>query len=483
MIFLSIIRIVSSLVAIIGSTYLFPISAALVCKEYHVILPFAIPMVCSWVIALSINLPCFILRKKIKMKLRSTFAAVALSWAVICIFGALPLYFTHSTANFTDAVFESVSGFSTTGMSVITNVETLPQSINLYRCQTHWLGGMGVVALTVALLPLLGVGGFQLIKAETTGPEKGKITSKITTTAKYLWLIYLIMTVFDIAALMFCGLDLLDAISIAFSTMGTGGFSVRNGSIAGFNSIGVNIVCTIFMFLSGVNFSMYFYMITGRFDEIKSNSEFKYYIVIFFLCVIFVTFCLKSYFGSFGNSLMVSSFTVASVITTTGFTCADYTVWPVSAQILILLLFFTGACSGSTAGGIKIVRWAILYKQFKNDIKKLLHPQGIFTIKLNGKVASKDIVPTVSSFIFLYIVLVIITTVIGCLAKFDILSSFSAAACFLGNIGIAFGKFASSPLDFVPPLVKWWYAFVMLAGRLELYTIIILFLPEYWRNR
>ena len=478
---LNILRVLSILLGIVGGTFLIPIGVAVAYKEYAMILPFAIPMAISLVLMLAINIPA---RKvKYNMTTRQTFLIVALSWVVASFMGAVPLYFSGSIKSFTDAVFESCSGFSTTGATILSEIESLPRSINLWRCLSHWLGGMGIVTLTVAVLPFLGVGGFQLIKAETTGPEKGKVTSRITTTAKALWGIYMGFTVLEIIALKIAGMDFVDALSHGFATLGTGGFSTMNASIGGYNSLAIEIVITVFMFLAGINFSLFYYIIFRKSDEVKSNSELKAYIAIVFTSIIIVTLCLLSKYGSFGKSLRYASFQVISLLSTTGFCTDDFLNWPATAQFIAFLMFFIGGCSGSTSGGIKVVRWVILGKQVSNETKKMLHPHGVFTIRLNGRPCNSNIVSNVASFLAVYLLLLAITTGVGCLGNLDILTSLTGALSMVGNVGPAFGLLGpSANYGFLPAFVKWWYCFAMLAGRLELYTMVIFFFPSYWKK-
>ncbi|MBR7064837.1 MAG: TrkH family potassium uptake protein [Treponema sp.] len=478
---ITITKIISIIIAFIGVTYLIPIAVALSCSETQVLLPFIIPMIISWILA-----AIFLLGgKKIKMHLstRGAFIVVALAWIAGSAFGAIPLYFSGALPSFTDAFFESVSGFSTTGATICTDIEALPRSINLWRCQTHWLGGMGIVALTVAVLPLLGVGGFQLIKAETTGPEKGKVTPKITTTAKVLWLTYTAFTAILMVLLLLAGMDFIDALSHAFATLGTGGFSTKNAGIGGFNSLSIDIIFTVFMFIASINFSIYYYAITKKFAEIRDNSELKVFLAIFFFCLIAVTLIITPQFGNFFTALRYGSFQVAAISSTTGFGTSDFTTWAPSAQFILFALYFFGGCAGSTAGGVKVVRWIILAKQVHNETLRMIHPHGIFSIRLNGKVGRKDIVFNVASFMTMYFALVALTTAIGCFCNIDLYTSFTGALSMVGNVGPAFGKLGPSfNYGFLPSALKWWYCFAMLAGRLELYTIILFFMPAFWKK-
>lgn len=481
MIIFDIARIIFIVIAIVSLFTIIPIITALSCGEYWVLPNFLIPML----FAVLIGFIFYVFGKKraLSLSTRSVFFVVSFSWIGICFYGSLPLFFSGSTKSYLDAFFESVSGFTTTGGTIFSDVESLPRSINLWRCEMHWLGGMGVIALTTALLPLLGIGGFQLIKAESTGPEKGKITPKIANTAKNLWLIYVIFTFMNFVLLLVCGMDVIDSLSHAFSTLGTGGFSTKNSSIAYYNSSAVDTVCTIFMLLAGVNFSLYFYLISRKYEEIKKNSELKLYLGIVTVVIAILVLCLFGFYGSFGKSLRYVAFQVASIISTTGFMTSDYTLWPSYAQFFIFILFFIGGCSGSTAGGFKVVRWLVLGKQAKNEMLRMLHPHGVFNISLNGKAGRKDLVFNVSAFMFVYIILALITTFIGTLSGIDIYTSFTAAFSMIGNIGPAFGELGpTANYGFLSDGVKIWYSFAMIAGRLELYNMIIFFLFDYWRK-
>ena len=478
---ISLLKISSILLSIGGVLFAIPLGVAFYYGESQVYLSFIIPMAVSFVFVAAVNFPTR--HRKITMNTRQTFLIVALSWVVVSLMGAIPLYASGSIPRFVDALFESVSGFSTTGSTILSEIESLPKSINMLRCLTHWIGGMGIVTLTVALLPLLGVGGFQLIKAETTGPEKGKVTARITTTAKILWLIYLGFTVAETIALKIAGMTFSDALSHAFATLGTGGFSTRNSSIGAYNSVAIDVIIMIFMFLSGINFSLYFYIITRKFSDIGTNSEFKAYLIIIFALIAAVTVSLIGYYGSFGSSLRYSSFQVISLMTTTGFSTADFMDWPAVTQFLLFVTFFIGGCSGSTSGGVKVIRWLVLGKQVQNETRKMLHPHGVFAIRLNGRPGRKDIVFNVAAFMVVYFGLVAITTFVGCLGKLDVWSAFTGALSMVGNIGPGYAMLGPSQnFGFLPDFVKYWYSFAMLAGRLELYTMIIFFLPVYWEK-
>ena len=475
------VRLIFIVLSIIGISLLIPIVAAFALKEYSVLPSFIIPML----ISVALGLGFFFADRKsaVQFSVRNVFLFVAIVWLAISVFGALPLIFSGAIPNVVDAFFESVSGFSTTGATILTEVESLPRSINLWRCEMHWLGGMGIIALTVALLPLLGVGGFNLIKAESTGPDKGKVTPKMANTAEVLWFLYFGLTVAHAIALKLCGMDVIDSISYAFSTLGTGGFATKNSSVASYNSLSIEIVCTVFMFLAGINFSLYYYLLTKKTDEVKKNSELKIYLVLFFGSAILIALFLIPYYHSFWTSFRYSIFQVGAIMTTSGYATADYLLWPSAAQFFLFLLFFTGGCAGSTAGGFKVIRWVILGKQAKNEMMRMLHPHGIFSIRLNGKAGRRDLVYNVAAFTFVYAILTIATTFFGTASGLDIMTSFSASLSMIGNIGPAFGALGpTANYGFLHPLLKLWYCFAMIAGRLEIYNLIIFFFPEYWKK-
>ena len=475
--FLVFIRIFAIILSIIGTSFLLPVFTAVYYGEYSAILPFVVPMAASWILGMVF----YFSGKKVPVKLgtRAVFVFVSFAWIAISFFGAIPLYAGGWIKDFSSAVFEAVSGFTTTGATVLKDVEVLPRCVNLWRMEMHWLGGMGIIALTTAVLPLLGVGGFALVKAESTGPEKGKITPKMANTAKALWGIYLGLTVLQTVMLMLCGMDFIDALSHTFSSLGTGGFSSKNASIGGFNSLSAEIVCTVFMFLAGVNFSLYFYALTGKFSELKNNSELKAYVSIFVTVIICLALSLVKYYGGFGKALRYASFQVASIMTTTGFVTADFLQWPSVSQFFIFILFFIGGCSGSTAGSFKVIRWVILAKKARVEMLKMIHPHGVFTVRVNGSAGREDLVLNIASFVFVYFCLAFISTFAATLGGIPLFESFTASLSMLGNIGPAFGPFAD--YGWIPCFLKWIFSFMMIAGRLEIYNLIILFTKDFWK--
>ena len=468
----TVMRILTYVLCIVGTALLLPLGVAIWRGETPMIPVFAGPLALAWLASLT-----FLIKARGKPKvigLQDAFAVVGTLWIVICLFGALPLYFSGSFASFTDALFESVSGFTTTGATVLADVESLPQSVNVWRCLAHWLGGLGVVALGVAMIPLLGAGGFRLIKAEATGPDKDKFTVSIASTAKALWFIYVGLTVFQAWLLHSAGLEWIDALCHALSTLGTGGFSTRNASVGAFGNAAVEWICTVFMLLGTINFAMYCKLFAGRVSEVAKNSELRAFLVVVPAAVAAVVAVEAFSSPSFGETLRKASFQVVSVISSTGFMTSDYTCWKSASQIVVVALFLIGGCAGSTAGGIKIIRWMVLAKQLVNEMRRLVHPYGVYTLRINGIPGRENFIPAVAVFIFAYLSLVVVTAFAGALCGLDLLTAFTAALSMAGNIGPAFGSLGPScNYGDLPDFLKWWYMATMLAGRLEIYTLLL----------
>lgn len=477
----SLFRLVSVLLMIVSATMLFPAGVAFYYEEFEMIKAFVEPFVFCVLVG---GIVLLVTRKyKFKLNSRTGFVAVFLCWVSCTVLGAYPLMRSGYIPQFANAIFESASGFTTTGATILSEIESLPRSFNLWRMQMHWLGGMGVVALTVALLPLLGVGGFQLIKAETTGPEKGKITPKITNTAKILWMTYGAFTVIQTILLMIAGMDFVDAIGHTFATLGTGGFSSKNASVGAYNSSAIDWICTLFMILAGINFSLYYLILTGKGKSVLKNTELKVYLSIIAVATIAIALLISPLYEGFFNSIRYAIFQVSSITTTTGFSTVDFDMWPSAAKMILFLLMFVGGCSGSTGGSIKVVRWVIVAKQLNNETKRMLHPHGVFSIQLNGRAGRKDLVYSVTAFLFLYFVFVIFTALVASLNGSNLITSISASLALVGNIGPGFSSVG--PVEnygFFSDAAKYWFSFAMIAGRLELYTMIMIFLPAYWKN-
>jgi len=415
---------------------------------------------------------------------RSGFLFVALSWISASALGALPFCLSGAIPSYTDAFFETMSGFTTTGASILTDIEPLPKSILFWRSTTHWLGGMGIVVLTVAIFPLLGVGGLHLMEAEAPGPSVDKITPRVAGTAKILWLIYIGFTVIEIILLMIGGMDLFDATTHTFGTLATGGFSPKNASVGYYKSAYIDAIITIFMLIAGMNFSLYYKLLRGNIREVVRDSEMKTYLGIFLIASVLIAWDLmgKKY-ASFGESFRFASFQAASILTTTGFVTDDYMQWPNFAQVVLFVLFFIGGCAGSTGGGIKVIRIVTLFKMSITEMKYLIYPRGIFGIFVNGQYLKKNIVYDIAALVFLYFAIFFIVTVIVASGGYDIMTSVGATIATLGNIGPGWGKVGPVfNYAFFPDYIKWVLSLTMLIGRLEVYTITVLLTPMMWRR-
>ncbi|MDA3900876.1 MAG: TrkH family potassium uptake protein [Spirochaetes bacterium] len=479
----NVIKPLSALLIIIAMNMIIPAIIALYYSENDVFFAFTI------IIGTVIFIGFFILylfrnRYTSELQPRDGFLFVSLSWVMASFVGALPFYITGAIPGFISAYFGTMSGFSTTGATILTNIEELPRSLLFWRSQTHWLGGMGIVVLTVAILPMLGIGGLQLIKAEAPGPTMDKLTPRIKGTAKILWLIYFGMTVVETLLLMLTGMNLFDAVTTTFATLATGGFSTYNSSIGHFDSPYIHSIITLFMILAGINYSLHYRLLIGNFKSVFRDSEIKVFLSIFFIVSGLITYDLYSnYYDSFFTAIQYATFQVASVLTTTGFATTDFSLWPPFSITLLFLLMFIGGCSGSTGGGIKVIRIITLVKMAMNEMKYLLHPRGIFRLRVNGSAIRKDIAYSIAAFIFIYILILLITTLIVATSGQDLLTSFTTALATVGNIGPGLGKVGPAyNYAFYPDYIQLFLSFAMLVGRLELYTVLVLFTPLFWKK-
>lgn len=479
----AIIRVLAVLLLIVSVFLLLPVAVAVIYHEYSIIWSFLLPMALVWVVCV----PAVLVTRHTSgttITSKGGYLLVSSGWILAAAFSALPFYLSGAIPHFADAFFETMSGYTTTGASILTNIQALPKAMLFWRSLTHWLGGMGIVVLTVAVFPLLGIGGLQLVKAEAPGPTVDKITPKITSTAKILWLTYVLMTVVEIILLMFGGMNLFDAATNTFGTVATGGFSPRNASIGAYHSAYIDVVITVFMMLAGMNFLLYYRAVIGDFRSVVRNSELKSYVGIFVIATLLIAFTLDGHtYRGIGQSLRYASFQAASILTTTGFTTANYAKWPVFAQVVLFVLMFIGGSTGSTGGGIKVARIVILLKQGVNEMRYLLHPRGIFSMRMSGLHLRKDIVYTVSGFVYLYIFMLFITTLVVASGGNGILTSLTAALATLGNIGPGFGRIGPvSNYAYLPDYIKWFLSFAMVVGRLEIYTVLVLFTRTFWKR-
>ncbi|MDR1353263.1 MAG: TrkH family potassium uptake protein [Treponema sp.] len=469
------------LLGVTALAMIFPLVYALALGDLITARAFCLPLGAALLAALP---AAFITRKRpVRFGYKDGFLLVFLAWVLCCLLGAFPYYLSGRGISFCDAVFESSCGFTTTGATAIGDIEALPRPLLLWRSLTHWFGGIGIVVLTVAFLPLFGVGAFQLVKAELTGPEKERVTPKITHTAKILWFFYLGLTAALFLFYIIGGMGWFDALCHALPVIATGGISTKNAGISFYNSAFIDGVSTVFMLLAALNFNLYYRLSRLKFREVYKNSEGRAYFLIFIIAAVLISAALVPHYGSAGRALRYGSYQAASVLSTSGSVIADYEAWPVLAQAVLFALMFVGGCSGSTAGGIKVIRHVVLWKQLGNEFMGILYPQGIFGVRLNRKVGRKDVVYGAAGFVCIYVVTVFITALVSAALGVDAFSSFCTALAMTGNIGIGFGAAGpASGYGAFPAALKYFYSFIMIAGRLELWTVLILFVPEFWRK-
>ena len=447
-------------------------------------LPFVEGFAITFVAGLLCWLPVH--RSKKDLRLRDGFLVVASFWTVIGTAGAAPLYFADALSlSFTDAVFESMSGLTTTGATVLTGLDELPLSILYYRQQLQWLGGMGIIVLAVAVLPMLGVGGMQLYRAETPGPVKDtKLTPRITETAKALWYVYLAFTIACTLGYYIAGMGMFDALCHAFSTVAIGGFSTHDASIAHFDSPAIDLVAVFFMFVAGINFSLHFF--AWRYVSIKhylQDQEFRAYAFILLTVSTVVTASLFFYrgFETPIDTFLDALFQSVSIATTTGFTTDSFALWPAALPALLIFTSFIGGSAGSTAGGIKVIRWLLVYKQGVREITRLVHPSAEIPVKLGTKAVQPRIVEAVWGFFSVYIIVFGVMLLAMMSTGLDQVTAFSAVAATLNNLGPGLGGVASGFMD-LSNTAKWISVVGMLLGRLEIFTLLVLITPTFWRT-
>lgn len=443
----------------------------------------------SFLLTILIGAPIGFILSNIKAEKKAIYAKegfliVGFAWIIISAIGALPFVISGAIPSFIDAFFETVSGFTTTGATILTAIEGLPKGILFWRSFTHWIGGMGFLIFMLALIPSLGSNSIHLLKAESPGPSPGKIVPKIKETAKILYLIYFALTLIEGILLMCAGMNLYDAVIHAMGTAGTGGFSNMNVSIAAFNSPAIEWIITIFMLIFGINFALYFQILKGNFKGFFKNEELRYYLLIIVSAFILITVNIISLNG--GDiilSIRQSAFQVSSIVTSTGFATVDFNFWPTLSKLIIVMLMFVGAMAGSTGGGIKTVRIVIMLKAIKREINKIIHPKRVNSVKIDGKTVDEDIIHGVFLFIGAYIIISLIAIFIISFDNFDVVTTVTSVITTMSNIGPGLevvgpaGNFAA-----FSPLSKLVLSFCMLAGRLEIYPMLIMFSPSIWRK-
>ena len=415
---------------------------------------------------------------------RDAYLIVTLGWIASSMFATLPFMIHGSIPSFTDAFFEMMSGFTTTGSTILKDVEALPHGLLFWRSMTHWLGGMGIIVLSLAILPLLGIGGMQLFQAEVAGPSKEKLHPRVTETAKRLWAIYIILTFAEVILLILGGMNLFDALCHSFGTMATGGFSTKNASIAYFNSPFIEYVIVFFMFLGGTNFSLHYLALHGKLNSYFKDEEFKFYFTFILLTVGFTT-CYLFFVNNqtFESSFRHAAFSIMTVLSSTGFATVDYEAWaPFFTQFFLFLLLF-GACAGSTSGGVKMIRYHLLIKNGILELKRLIHPSAIIPVRYNNRSVSSEIISKVSSFVLLYLAIFGISSVIMAFLGLELQSAMGSVAASMANIGPGLGSTGPvSNYSHVPEVGKWVLSFLMLIGRLEIFTVLIIFSPAFWKK-
>ncbi|MFC4723403.1 TrkH family potassium uptake protein [Geojedonia litorea] len=433
-----------------------------------------------------------------EMNKREGYIVVAFGWIIMALSGALPYLLTGVIPNFTSAFFETMSGYTTTGATILNDIEAVPKGVLFWRSMTHWIGGMGIIVLAIAILPLLGIGGMQLFAAEAPGPNADKLHPRITDTAKRLWLIYFGYTAAETILLQVAGMSFFDAINHSMSTLSTGGFSTKNASLAHWNGQPIiQYIVMLFMFLAGTNFVLSYFAFKGRIQKIIKDEEFKLYVkfiaIFTIICALIIYFradlSLSSIdhpmvWGQAESAIRHALFQVLTVITTTGFITADYTLWTPFLVVFFFGLMFLGGSAGSTAGGVKVVRHLILIKNGFLEFKRALHPNAILPVRYNTKSVSGDIVFNILAFFILYMLSFIVGALVFSMFQIDFQSAIGLSASSLGNVGPALGSFGPvNNYAALPLLAQWWASFLMLIGRLELFTVLILLTPFFWRNR
>ena len=414
---------------------------------------------------------------------REGFVIVSLSWILLSFFGSLPFVFSQEISSLIDAFFETVSGFTTTGATILTNIESMPKSFLFWRAFTHWIGGMGILMFVLAFLPQKDMQSMHIMRAEVPGPSVGKLVSKTTVTARILYIIYTVFTVAQIIALLCCKMPVFDSVTTAFATAGTGGFSVKNASIAAYNSLPIEIVCTFFMLLFGINFNLFYLIIVKQFRRAFKSEELWTYIGIIVISISIITINILPLANSVGNALRQAGFQVVSIITTTGFITADYNNWPVLSQFILVFLMFIGACSGSTGGGLKVGRIIILFKSGIKELKRAINPRKVQSLRLDNAALDKGTTSATCIYFVIYMMVIAVSILLVSLNSLDLSTTFSSVVTCINNVGP--GLSLVGPVEnfnSLSDLTKLVLATDMLIGRLEVLPMIILFIPSTWKK-
>lgn len=414
--------------------------------------------------------------------IREGFVTVAFSWIVMSIMGALPFLFSKTIPNVIDALFETVSGFTTTGASILPDVESLPKCILFWRSFTHWIGGMGVLVFLLSILPEVGGSHMNLMKAESPGPSVTRLVPKVKSTAKILYGIYMGMTVLQIILLLLGKMPLFDALTTTFGTAGTGGFGIKNDSIAGYSTY-IQVVVTIFMILFGINFNVYFLLLIKRSKQAFKIEELWWYLAIIGCAILIITWNIRGLYGTIPEAFQQSAFQVASIITTTGFATTDFNIWPQASRTILVMLMFVGACAGSTGGGIKVSRFVILLKTVNKELHQFLHPKSVKKIKMDGKMVEHEVVRSTNVFMITYILIFSFSIFLLAFDNHDLITNFTAVAATFNNIGPGLELVGpASNFSIFSGGAKLVLTFDMLAGRLEIFPLLLLFVKDTWKK-
>ena len=478
-----ILRILGILLSLFSLTMIPPLIISLVTNDGS-ITPFLLAFVIILLTGLAFWLPVRNFRND--LRLRDGFVVVVIFWVGLGVAGSIPLLISKTPdLSITNAIFESISGLTTTGATIIAEIDTLPKSILFYRQELQWLGGMGIIVLAVAILPMLGIGGMQLYRAETPGPVKDtKLTPRITETAKSLWYVYLTMTIVCALSYYLAGMNSFDAIAHSFSTVSIGGFSTHNQSIGYFNNNLIELVAIFFMLASGINFSLHFLAFkNANIKPYLGDDELRAYLkILLIICIVCSGYnAIGGDYETIKEALRDSVFQTISIATTTGFTTTEFQNWPGFVPILLIISCFIGACAGSTGGGIKVIRALLFFKQGIREIKRLIHPNAIFTIKINDKPISERIIEAIWGFLAVYIVIFAILLLVLMATNIDFITAFSALSACINNLGPGLGEVSQNYFT-LSDVAKWILCFAMLLGRLEIFTLLVLFSPSFWRH-
>jgi trk system potassium uptake protein TrkH len=419
-----------------------------------------------------------------ELRIREGFALVTSGWLLFAIIGAFPFLISGYIPSYTDAFFETMSGFTTTGATILTDIEKLPHGLLFWRSFTHWLGGMGIILLSLAILPMLGIGGMQLYKAEVPGPEHDKLSPRIKDTAKILWEVYVLISLIEAALLYFAGMNIFDAFCHTFGTMATGGFSTKNASIGYYNSAVIDYIIIIFMIIAGINFSLHYKALRGNINSYWHSPETLFFLLLIAIGTVIIgldIFLFHEY--EFFSTIQKSLFQSISILTTTGYGTDDYQLWGTGSQVVLFIFMFLGGCAGSTGGAMKIIRSLVLIKFGLNEIKRLLHPSAVLPVRIGHRTIPNEIVANIASFFLIYMALFVVGVLFMSLLGLDFVSAFGSVAATIGNIGPGLGSVG--PTDnyaHIPVTGKWFLSFLMLVGRLEIYPVIIFLMPAFWKK-